>query len=200
MAITTDRIKALRDATGISVMQCRSALEEAGGDAEKAKILLRKRGADAAEKKADRPLGAGFIATYIHNGAVGAMVELSCETDFVSKNEEFQKLAHELAMQIAAGNPQFIRQEEITDEAKQVAREVCVRETAGKPNALQEKILAGKLAAYFADKILMEQPFIKNPDETIQNLIENAVQKFGEKIAVARFARFAVGTRSCAQP
>ena len=193
--ITTEQIKALRDATGISVMHCKKALEEAGGDAEKAKVLLRKRGADAAEKKSDRTLGAGFVAAYVHNGAVGAMVELSCETDFVAQNEEFRRLAHELAMQVAATNPQFVRREEITEEAKRFAAEPFMREVEGKPKALQEKILQGKLDAYFADKILLEQPFIKNPEMVVQNLIESAVQKFGEKIAVARFARFAVGAR-----
>ena len=197
--ITTEQIKQLRDQTGISVMQCKKALEEGGGDAEKAKILLRKRGADAAEKKSDRTLGAGVIAAYIHNGAVGALVELSCETDFVARNEEFRKLAYELAMQVAASNPQFVRTEEVTDEAKRVAREVFAKEMAGlpaqagKPQALQDKILQGKLDAYFADKILLEQPFIKNPETTIQTLISNAIQKFGEKIDIARFARFAVG-------
>jgi elongation factor Ts len=197
--VTTEQIKALRDATGISVMQCKKALEEAGGDAEKAKVLLRKRGANAAEKKAERALGAGVIAAYIHNGAVGAMVELSCETDFVAKNEEFRKLAYELAMQVAASNPQFVRTEEVTDEAKRVAKEVFAKETvvlpaqAGKPQALQDKILAGKLDAYFADKILLEQPFIKDAEQTVRALIESAIQKFGEKIDIARFARFAVG-------
>lgn len=191
--VTTAQIKTLRDQTGISVMQCKKALEESGGDAEKAKILLRKRGADAAEKKADRTLGAGVVAAYIHNGSVGAMVELSCETEFVAKNDEFRKLAHELAMQVAAGNPQFIRTEEITDEAKQVAREVFAKETEGKPAELKEKILAGKLDAYFADRTLLEQSFIKDAEQTVRVLIDGAVQKFGEKIAVARFARFEVG-------
>lgn len=191
--ITTEQIKALRDQTGISVMQCKKALEESGGDAEKAKVVLRKWGTDAAEKKAGRTLGAGVVAAYVHNGAVGVLLELSCETDFVAQNEEFRKLAHDLAMQVAAGDPQFVREEEITDEAKRAAREVFAKEIAGTPEALQERILAGKLQAYFADRTLMEQPFIKDAKQTVRALIDSAVQKFGEKIAVARFARFEVG-------
>ncbi len=193
MIVATDQIKRLRDQTGISVMQCKKALEEAGGDAEKAKILLRKQGAGVAEKKAGRTLLSGVISAYIHNGAVGAMVELSCETDFVAQNEEFRKLAYELAMQVAASAPQFVRREDVPDEAKRVAREAFAKETEGKPAALQEKILAGKLDAYFADKILMEQPFIKDPEQPVRARIDGAIQKFGEKIVVARFARFAVG-------
>lgn len=189
--VTTDQIKALRAATGISVMQCKKALEEAGGDAEQAKILLCRRGAETAEKKSGRILCAGTVAAYIHNGVVGAMVELSCETDFVARNEEFRELARSLAMQVAATNPQFVRREDVTEETKRVAREAFAKEAEGKPQALQEKILSGKLSAYFADKILLEQPFIKNPEISVRSLLENAIQKFGEKIEVARFARFA---------
>ena len=191
--ISTEQVKSLRDATGISVMQCKKALEEAGGDAEKARILLRKRGADAAEKKAGRTLLSGVIASYIHgNGAVGALVELSCETDFVAQNEEFRELAHQLAMQVAASAPQFVRREEITDEAMRAAREAFAKETEGKPAALQEKILVGKIDAYFGENILMEQPFIKDTEQSVRSLIEGATQKFSEKIAVTRFARFSV--------
>ena len=191
--ISTEQVKSLRDATGISVMQCKKALEEAGGDAEKARILLRKRGADAAEKKAGRTLLSGVIASYIHgNGTVGAMLELSCETDFVAQNEEFRELAHQLAMQVAASAPQFVRREEITDEAMRAAREAFAKETEGKPAALQEKILVGKIDAYFGEKILMEQPFIKDTEQSVRSLIEGATQKFSEKIAVTRFARFSV--------
>jgi len=192
--ITTEQIKALRDSTGISVMQCKKALEETGGDMAKAQILLRKQGADAAEKKAGRTLLSGVIASYIHgNGAVGALVELSCETDFVAQNEEFRELAHQLAMQVAALAPQFVRREEVTDEAMRAAREVFAKETEKKPATLREKILAGKLDAYFSEKILMEQPFIRDPEQPVRALIEGAIQKFGEKIEITRFARFSVG-------
>ncbi len=193
MEITTQEVKALRDKTGISIMQCRKALIDAEGDVEKALILLKKRGGEIAAKRGDRELGSGAIASYIHNtGAVGAMVELSCETDFVSKNEEFKALARELAMQVAASNPDFLSISEITEEAKSKAKEVFEKEVEGKPEEMKEKILEGKLKAYFKDKVLLEQDYIKNPEETIQSLLDSAVQKFGEKIAVARFVRFSV--------
>jgi elongation factor Ts len=191
--ISTETIKDLRDRTGISVMQCKKALEEAEGDIEKALIILRKKGAAAAEKKADRALGAGVVAAYVHgNGNVGAMVELSCETDFVSNNADFKALAYDIAMHVAATNPQFLKKEDITEEAKKIASEVFAKEVEGKPENLKEKILAGKLDAYFADKVLLEQPFIKNPEVTIGSLVQSAVQKFGEKTEIARFARFSV--------
>ena len=190
MAITTDQIKTLRDETGISVMQCRKALEEAGGDSEKARVILRKQGASAAAKKGDRTLASGTIAAYIHGGSVGAMVELSCETDFVARNEEFKAVAYDIAMQVAATNPEFKSRADVDEGALAKAREVFVAEIAGKPKELQEKILEGKLNAYFADKILLEQTFIKNEELTITSLIERAIQKFGEKVEVRRFVRF----------
>lgn len=197
MEISTDLIKALRDQTGISVMLCRKALEEAGGDSEKAKVILQRKGADAAAKKANRTLGAGTVASYIHHGGtVGVLVELSSETDFVSSNEAFQSLARDIAMHIAASKPEFIKREDVSEDALTRAREVLQKEVEGKPKAMQEKILEGKLNSYFAEKILLEQPFIKNPEQTVRNLIESAVQKFGEKIEVTRFIRYATGNRA----
>lgn len=193
--ITTEQVKALRDSTGISVMQCKKALEEAGGDSEKALIILRKKGGDIAAKKSGRTLGAGVIAAYIHGtGSVGAMVELSCETDFVAKNEEFKTLARDIAMHVAASNPSYLKAEDITEDAKAKAREVFAKEVEGKPAAIQDKIMQGKLGAYFGEKTLLEQPFIKNPEVTVQGLVESGIQKFGEKIEVARFTRFAIST------
>jgi len=190
---TTEQVKKLRDETGVSIMQCKKALEEAKDDMEKAKIILQKKGGDIAAKKSDRTLGSGSIACYIHaNGSVGAMLELSCETDFVSGNDEFKTLARDLAMQVTASNPEFVKKEDITAEARAKVAEVFAAEVVSKPEAMREKILQGKLDAYFADKILMEQEYIKNPDLKIRNLIESAVQKFGEKIEIARFARFSV--------
>lgn len=178
-------------------MLCRKALEEAGGDLEKAKVVLQRKGADAAAKKADRTLGAGTVASYIHHGGtVGVLVELSSETDFVSGNEAFQSLARDIAMHIAASKPEFIRREDVSEDALTRAREVLEKEVEGKPKTMQEKILEGKLNSYFAEKILLEQPFIKNPDQTVRNLIENAVQRFGEKIEVTRFVRYAAGNRA----
>lgn len=191
--ITTEQIKELRDRTGVSVMQCKKALEEAKGDAEKALILLQKKSGEIAAKKSDRTFAAGVIQTYVHStGRVGAMVELVCETDFVSNNEEFKALARDIAMHITATNPAFLKKEDINPEARKKAEEVFAEEVKDKPEAMKEKILAGKLDAYFAERILIDQPFIKNTDIKIGGLIENAIQKFGEKIEIARFARFGV--------
>lgn len=192
--ISMEQIKALRDKTGISVMQCKKALEDAGGDEEKALILLRKKGAEIAAKKSDREFGAGVVQAYIHsNGTIGAMVELVSETDFVSNNAEFKTLAYDIAMHISAANPEFVKKEEIGEAARAKAEEVFAAEVEGKPENLKAQILAGKLDAYFKDKILLEQPFIKNPDLTIQQLIDTATQKFGERIEVAAFKRMAIG-------
>lgn len=191
--ITMDQVKALRDRTGISIMQCKKALEEAQGDEEKALVLLRKKGAEIAAKKSDRTFGAGIVQAYIHsNGTIGTMVELVSETDFVAHNTEFKALAYDIAMHISATNPEFTRKEEINEAAKAKAMEVFQEEVKGKPADLVEKILGGKLDAYFKDRILLEQTFIKNPELTIQQLIDNAIQKFGEKIEVAKFVRFNV--------
>jgi len=193
MKITTDLIKKLRDDTGISVMQCKKALEEAEGDFEKARIILEKQSKAVASKKSGRTLGAGVVAAYIHTGgSVGSLVELSCETDFVSKNEEFQKLAYEIAMQVAATNPEFLKREDVTPEARKKAEEVFLEEVAGKPEKLKTQILEGKLNAYFDEKVLLEQPFIKDQEKTIKDFIESGTQKFGEKIEVSRFSRFSV--------
>ena len=197
--ITTEQIKELRDKTGISIMQCKKALEEAGSDMDKAIIILNKKSGKIAEKKADRNLGAGVVQSYIHaGGSAGAMLELLCETDFVAKNEEFKVLAYDLAMHITATNPEFLNREEIKDADREKAREVFAKEVAklpkkeGQPDDLKDKILEGKLDAYFKDKILLEQSFIKDPTQSINNLIESGVQKFGERIEIGRFVRFSI--------
>ena len=193
MIIDTKLVKDLRDRTGISVMQCKKALEEAGGDMAKAEIILQKKSKAVAQKKSDRELKSGIIQSYVHQtGGVGSLVELSCETDFVAKNEEFKKLAYDIAMQIVASSPEYLKKEDIPENIKKKAAEVFAKEVEGKPENIKEKILEGKLNAYFADKILLEQAFIKNPDLNINQLIESAIQKFGEKIEVRRFARFVI--------
>lgn len=193
MEITPAQLKELRDQTGISVMQCKKALEEAAGDMEKAKIILQKKGGEAAQKKSDRALGAGSIGSYVHStGEVAALVLLSCETDFVSKNAEFATLAREIAMHVAAQNPLYISRADVDETGLQKAREVFQEEVKDKPAEMQEKILAGKLDAYFSDRILLEQPFIKNPEITIAGMISNGVQKFGENIVISRISRFSV--------
>jgi elongation factor Ts len=182
MAISMDQVKELREKTGISIMQCRKALEDAGGDMEKAMVILQKKGAEAAAKKADRTSAAGRVVSYIHGGGtVGVLIELCSESDFVSKHDDFETLARDIAMQIAATNPTFIKKEEITEADKAVK---------DKPEAMKEKILAGKLDAFFKDKILLEQDYIKDPSMTVDAFIQGAIQRFGEKIEVARFVRF----------
>lgn len=193
MEITSVQLKELREKTGISVMQCKRALEEAEGDMEKAVIILKKKRSEAAEKKSDRELGAGAVGVYIHNtNEVAAMVLLSSETDFVSKNEEFVALAKEIAMQVAATDPKYISREDVPEEVIKKAKEVFVKEVEDKPADMQEKILEGKLASYFQDMILLEQPFVKNPDTTIREMVTGAVQKFGENVTVSTISRVSV--------
>lgn len=193
MEISTEQVKALRERTGVSVMECKRALEEAGGDEEKAVVILRKKSAASAEKKADRTLGAGRVSAYIHtNKEIGAMVMLSSETDFVAKTDEFLKLAYDIAMHAAATNPEFITREEVTEDATRVAKEVFEKEAADKPEAMRAKIVEGKMDAYLAEKVLMEQPYIKDPSKTIADLIKEATQKFGEKIVISKCVRFSV--------
>lgn len=190
---TTEEIKALRDETGVSVMQCKKALEEAGGDIEKAKIMLRKASAAIATKKSDRSLGAGTAAAYVHAGGsvVGAIV-LASETDFVSKNQDFEKLARDIAMHVAAMNPQWKSRDEVKDEDVRAAREVFAGEVASLPEASREKALQGKLDSFVKEKVLLDQPFVKDSSVTVRELIDSAMQKFGEKIEVVKFARLSV--------
>ncbi|MEN9912746.1 MAG: hypothetical protein RLY66_154 [Candidatus Parcubacteria bacterium] len=191
--ITTEQVKSLRDQTGISVMQCKKALEEAGGDMDKARVILQKKSGELSAKKSDRTFGAGTVQAYIHaNGSVGAIVELNCETDFVANNDEFKTLARDIAMHVTATNPKFVSKTDIKEEDMKTARSVFEEEVKDKPAAMKDKILQGKLDTYFADMVLLDQPFIKNPDVTIQGLLDGAVQKFGEKTALARFKRFKV--------
>lgn len=193
MEITSEQIKELREKTGISVMQCKKSLEEAGGDMEKALIILKKKRSEAAEKKSDRELGAGVVGVYVHNtNEVAAMVLLACETDFVSKNEEFLALARDIAMHVAATDPKFISRDEVGEEAITKAKEVFAEEIADKPAEMQEKIMEGKLNAYFREQILLEQPFIKNPDQTIGDLVSGGVQKFGENVSIVEVTRSSV--------
>ncbi len=174
-------------------MQCKKALEEAGGDMEKALIILRKKGSEAAAKKGDRTLGAGAVGAYVHNtNEVAAMVVLSCETDFVSKNQEFVALARDLAMQVAATSPKYISREEIGAHDIEKAKEVFAGEVAGKPEDLKEKILSGKLDAYFKDQVLLEQDYIKDPSRTVATLVNDAIQKFGERVVVHSMSRVSV--------
>jgi len=188
---STDDVKKLRDATGISVMQCKNALEEAGGDFDKAMLILQKKGSAIAAKKSDRDLGAGTVASYIHsNKEVGTLVLLQCETDFVSNNEEFVALAYDIAMHIAATNPQYVHRTDIDESKLADIKALFEKEVADKPDNLKEQILGGKVDAYLKGVVLMEQPFIKDSEKTIRDLVEGATQKFGERIEVGKFTRY----------
>jgi len=194
MNITSDQIKALREKTGISVMQCKKALEEAEGDETKAIIILKKKGAEQAAKKADREFGAGVVEAYIHsNGLVGSIIELASETDFVSNNAEFKTLAKDIAMQVTATSPEFLRQSDIDENTAAKAKELFSKEIVDKPVEMQEMILQGKMDSYFKDQVLLNQDFIKNPEVTIQMMLDTAMQKFGERIEITRFKRFEIG-------
>jgi elongation factor Ts len=191
--ISASLIKELREATGLSIAECRKALEEAEGNMEKARIILQKKGSEIAAKKGDRKLAAGAVSSYIHAaGAVGVLVELSCETDFVARNPEFQALARDIAMHIAASSPTYLKREDISIEERDKVTSTLRDEVKDKPADMQEKILAGKVDAYFADKVLLEQSFIKDPEKKILDLINAAVQKFGERTEIRRYARFSV--------
>lgn len=193
MEITSSQIKELREKTGISVMQCKKALEEAEGDMDKALIILKKKRSEAADKKSDRELGAGVVGVYVHNtNEVAAMVVLSCETDFVAKNPEFIELANDIALHVTAMNPLYITKDEIDQTAMQKAKEVFQSEIADKPADMQEKIMEGKLQSYFKEQILLEQAFVKNPDTTIGEMVSGAVQKFGENVSISEFKRSSI--------
>lgn len=193
MEISSAQLKELRDKTGISVMQCKKALQEAGGDMDKAIIILKKKRSEAAEKKSDRELGAGAVGVYVHNtNEVAGMALLACETDFVSKNEEFVALAKDIAMHVTATDPKYISKSELPEDAIEKAKEVFAPELEGKPDDMKEKIMQGKLDAYFKDQILMEQDFIKNPETTIGEMVTGAVQKFGENVVIAEISRVSV--------
>ena len=195
MAITTEEIKALRDETGVSIMQCKKALEEANGDMEKARMILRKNSATAASKKSERTLNAGIIGYYIHsNKKMSAMVELFCETDFVAQNADFVSAANDLAMQVAAMAPEFTKASDIDETASAKAKAFFEEETANldKPADIKEKIIQGKLNEFFAEKTLMNQSFVKNPDITIEQVINELSQKTGEKVEIGKFVRLSV--------
>ncbi len=193
MEITSAQLKELRDQTGISVMQCKRALEEAGGDMEKAIIILKRKRSEAAEKKSDREIGAGAVGVYVHNtNEVAAMVLLGCETDFVAKNAEFVALARDIAMHVAAVSPKYIHKSEIGESQIEKAKEVLLAEIKDKPADMQEKILAGKMDSYFKEQVLMEQAFVKNPETTIAEMISGAVQKFGENVTIVKIERLSI--------
>lgn len=183
----------LREQTGAGVLEAKRALEESGGDLEKAAEILRKSGALKAAKKSDRATGEGLVHAYIHGGGkVGVLLEVLCETDFVARNPEFQGLAQDLAMQIAAMDPLYVKPEDVTSEVIEKEKEMYAEDVDGKPKEIQEKILQGKIDKWLSEVCLMRQPFIKDEDQTIEDLIKSKIAKLGENIQVRRFVRFAL--------
>jgi elongation factor Ts len=196
MEINAQLVKGLRERTGAGMMECKSALVEAKGDSAEAEIILRKRGIASASKKSTRNTQQGVIGTYIHPGAqLGVLVEVNCESDFVARTEDFQALVHDLAMQIAAADPQFIRKEEVTAAALEKERDIQRARALGegKPEKMVDKIVEGRLNKYYEEVCLYEQPFIKENTTTVADLIRTKIAKLGENISVSRFVRFKVG-------
>jgi elongation factor Ts len=198
MSISADVVKKLREMSGAPMMECKKALEEANGDLEKAFTVLRKRGQATAAKKAGRITSEGSVGCYLHaGGKIGVMVEVNCESDFVARNEEFQQLVHDLAMQICATDPRFIRKEDVSAAILDREREVLRSQAAatGKPEAVINRIVEGKLEKFYEDTCLYEQHFIKDLSGslTVRELIASKIAKFGENITVSRFSRFKVG-------
>ncbi|HST60337.1 MAG TPA: translation elongation factor Ts [Longimicrobium sp.] len=196
IAISAQAVKELRERTGAGMMECKGALTEAGGDLEAAIDILRAKGAAKAAKRADREAREGAVGSYIHmGGKIGVLVEVNCETDFVARNDAFQALVRDIAMHIAAAAPVAIRREdfpaELVDRERNVYREQM--KESGKPEQIWDKIVDGKLEKFFAEQALLEQPFVKNPDLTMGQIITEAASKTGEKIEVRRFTRFALG-------
>jgi len=196
LAITAEMVRELRQATGAGVLDCRRALEECGGDMERAVALLRQRGLAAAQKKEGRVTNEGVIGSYVHTGSrVAALVELNCETDFVARTNEFQQLAHELAMQVVALRPHWVREEDIpADVVEQLKAEYRAAALAeGKPESVVERIVAGKLEKFLDEVCLLRQPYIRDDSITVGELIKQKVAQFGENIVVRRFVRLEVG-------
>jgi elongation factor Ts len=196
MEITAQMVKQLRERTGAPMMDCKVALTEAKGDIEVAVDLLRKKGLAAAAKKAGRVTAEGAVGSYIHaGGKIGVLVEVNCETDFVARTDQFLELVRDIAMHIAAAEPRFVHRDEVTQDVLDRERAIFAEQAAasGKPANVVEKIVAGKLEKYYSEFVLLEQPFVKNPDLTVAQLISERVAKIGENIQVRRFERYKLG-------
>jgi elongation factor Ts len=194
--ITAQMVKALRERTGAGMMECKKALVEANGDIEAAVVVLRKQGIASAEKKSSRSTKQGLISTYIHHGGqLGVMVEVNCESDFVARTDDFQGLAHDLAMHIAAANPQWVRKDdvpaEVIEKEKEIQRARAISE--GKPEKMADKIVEGRMSKFYEEVCLYNQPFVKENTLTVEDLIKTKIAKLGENISLARFTRFKVG-------
>jgi elongation factor Ts len=200
--ITAQLVKELRERTGAGMMECKSALKEANGVIAEAEVVLRKKGIASASKKSSRATKQGLVATYIHHGGqLGVLIEVNCESDFVARTDDFQELVHDLAMHIAAADPQFIRKEDVSEGA--LAKEKDIQKARamneGKPEKVAEKIVEGRMAKFYEEVCLYEQPFVKENTISIDQLIKTKIAKLGENITVARFVRFKVGETAAAE-
>jgi elongation factor Ts len=192
--ITSALVKELREKTNAGMMDCKRALEESGGDLEKAETLLRQKGIAGAAKKASRSAKEGTVASYIHlQGKVGVLVEVNCETDFVAKNEVFRDFVKDITLHIAAAHPLYVSREEVPADLLEKEREVYAGQVEGKPANIVEKIVAGKIDKFYSTICLLEQAFIKNPDLTIQEYLKSKIAELGENLVIRRFARYMVG-------
>jgi len=192
MKTTPEEIKKLRDQTGAGMMDAKKALEEAGSF-EDAVTLLRKKGHASLAKKADRAAKEGVIVSYLHGDKIGVLLELNCETDFVGRNEEFKQLANEIALHIAASAPLYVTREEVPASVVETEKQVYLEQIKDKPDNMKEQILSGKLEKYYEQAVLLEQPYVREPEKKIKDLIAERVGKLGENIQVRRFVRFVLG-------
>lgn len=202
MEVSANIVKQLREKTGAGFMDCKKALAETGGDVEKAIDYLRKRGVAAAAKKADRVVTDGAVGAYVHpGGKVGVLLEINCETDFVARNAEFQALLKDMAMQVAAANPRYVRREEVSAEESEREKSIYRQQAleTGKPEKVIEKIVEGKMERFYSEVCLLEQPFIKDPDRKVSAVINDAIARLGENIQVRRFARYHLGEGTSAK-
>jgi elongation factor Ts len=194
--ISAEQVKALREATGAGMMDCKRALQESGGDTAKATEWLRQKGLDSAKKRAGRSAAEGVIDSYIHfNARVGVLVELNCETDFVANTGEFRQLARDVALHVASARPRWLTRDEVPQQVLDAERRVYEGQAReqGKPDNVVERMVTGKLEGFFKENVLVDQPFVKDTDKTVGELVEEASGKLGEKVAVRRFARFQLG-------
>lgn len=192
--ISAKVVMALREKTNAGMMECKAALKEADGDIEKAEVILRKKGTIKAEKKADRQTKEGIIASYIHMaGRIGVLIEVNCETDFVARNENFQAFVKDVSLHIAAANPKYLGREEIPEALITKEREIAADQIKGKPAEIAEKIIQGKIDKIFAEQCLLEQAYIKNPDQSVNDLLKSKIAELGENLVIRRFVRYAVG-------
>lgn len=202
MEVSANIVKQLREKTGAGFMDCKKALAETGGDVEKAIDYLRKRGVAAAAKKADRVVTDGAVGAYVHpGGKVGVLLEINCETDFVARNAEFQALLKDMAMQVAAANPRYVRREEVSAEESEREKSIYRQQAleTGKPEKVIEQIVEGKMERFYSEVCLLEQPFIKDPDRKVSAVINDAIARLGENIQVRRFARYHLGEGTSAR-